>query len=61
VDSKVFGPEAPQQVVFDDAIKPFVENVIEGFNCTIFAYGQTGTGKTFTMCGDAEPCESGGT
>ena len=26
--------------------------VIEGFNCTIFAFGQTGTGKTFTMQGD---------
>jgi len=26
--------------------------VISGFNCTIFAYGQTGTGKTYTMSGD---------
>lgn len=26
--------------------------VIKGFNCTIFAYGQTGTGKTYTMCGN---------
>jgi hypothetical protein len=26
--------------------------VLEGFNCTIFAYGQTGTGKTHTMAGD---------
>lgn len=31
------------------AIKPIVEEVLEGFNCTIFAYGQTGTGKTYTM------------
>ena len=30
---------------------PIVEEVLEGFNCTIFAYGQTGTGKTFTMEG----------
>jgi len=28
-----------------------VTEVLEGFNCTIFAYGQTGTGKTFTMEG----------
>lgn len=26
--------------------------MIAGFNCTIFAYGQTGTGKTYTMSGD---------
>lgn len=28
------------------------EQVLAGFNCTIFAYGQTGTGKTYTMSGD---------
>ena len=39
--------------MFDAAIQPFVENVLEGFNCTIFAYGQTGTGKTYTMSGDS--------
>ena len=26
--------------------------MVNGFNCTIFAYGQTGTGKTYTMSGD---------
>ena len=30
-------------------MKPIVEEVLEGYNCTIFAYGQTGTGKTYTM------------
>jgi hypothetical protein len=29
-----------------------VENALEGFNGTIFAYGQTGAGKTFSMVGD---------
>ena len=38
--------------------KPLVEEVINGFNCTIFAYGQTGTGKTFTMEGERTPGES---
>ena len=32
--------------------RPIVQNVLEGYNGTIFAYGQTGTGKTFTMEGD---------
>ncbi len=31
--------------------KPILESVMEGYNGTIFAYGQTGTGKTFTMEG----------
>jgi kinesin family protein 11 len=29
-----------------------LKQVLSGFNCTIFAYGQTGTGKTYTMSGD---------
>jgi kinesin family protein 11 len=36
------------------AVRPIVEEVLEGFNCTIFAYGQTGTGKTHTMEGEHE-------
>lgn len=30
---------------------PITQNVLEGYNGTIFAYGQTGTGKTHTMAG----------
>src|SRR5436309_14982790 len=29
-----------------------VNQMLSGYNCTIFAYGQTGTGKTYTMSGD---------
>lgn len=36
---------------------PLVESVIEGFNGTIFAYGQTGCGKTHTMQGLNDPPE----
>ena len=32
-------------------MSPIVDEVLAGFNCTIFAYGQTGTGKTHTMTG----------
>ena len=32
---------------------PLINEVISGYNCTVFAYGQTGTGKTFTMEGGA--------
>lgn len=48
---KVFGPKAQQRSIYDQAIAPIVNEVLEGFNCTIFAYGQTGTGKTYTMEG----------
>ncbi|GBF97458.1 hypothetical protein Rsub_10381 [Raphidocelis subcapitata] len=48
---KVFGPDSYQEKVYNQAIVPIVQEVLEGFNCTIFAYGQTGTGKTYTMEG----------
>ncbi|XP_030926960.1 kinesin-like protein KIN-5B [Quercus lobata] len=48
---KVFGPKAQQRSIYDQAIAPVVNEVLDGFNCTVFAYGQTGTGKTYTMEG----------
>lgn len=48
---KVFGPKAQQRSIYDQAISPIVCEMLEGFNCTVFAYGQTGTGKTYTMEG----------
>ncbi|GLT53938.1 hypothetical protein SLA2020_271720 [Shorea laevis] len=49
----VFGHQATQADVFQDTA-PFVTSVLDGFNVCIFAYGQTGTGKTFTMEGTEE-------
>ncbi|KAJ3009776.1 kinesin motor protein cin8 [Thoreauomyces humboldtii] len=49
---KVFGPEADQDLIFGDVLAPMLKEVLMGYNCTIFAYGQTGTGKTYTMEGD---------
>lgn len=48
---KVFGPKSQQRSIYDQAISPIVNEVLDGFNCTVFAYGQTGTGKTYTMEG----------
>jgi kinesin family protein 11 len=48
---QVFGPKSRQQDVFNHAVVPLVGEVLDGYNCTIFAYGQTGTGKTYTMEG----------
>ena len=46
-----FPPTITQEDVYDKTAAPIVEGVLEGFNGTIFAYGQTGTGKTFSMDG----------
>lgn len=53
VFDKVFGPNSQQKELYDQAVSPIVYEVLEGYNCTIFAYGQTGTGKTYTMEGGA--------
>eukprot|EP01039_Chlorochromonas_danica_P008606 gene8606-9484_t len=45
----VFGEDASQDFVYDRLARPIVQEVLRGCNGTIFAYGQTGTGKTYTM------------
>ncbi|KAH9756123.1 kinesin-like protein KIN-14R [Citrus sinensis] len=47
---RVYSPRDEQVDVFADA-SPLVTSVLDGYNVCIFAYGQTGTGKTFTMEG----------
>uniref|UniRef100_A0A0K0EID3 Kinesin-like protein n=1 Tax=Strongyloides stercoralis TaxID=6248 RepID=A0A0K0EID3_STRER len=37
--------------LYKKMIKDYIPQLLSGYNCTIFAYGQTGTGKTFTMEG----------
>ena len=49
-----------QKEIFETAAQPIIESVLEGFNGTIFAYGQTSSGKTYTMQGDLyNPDEEG--
>ncbi|XP_041022536.1 kinesin-like protein KIN-14S isoform X2 [Juglans microcarpa x Juglans regia] len=50
---RVFRPEDNQDAVFAQT-KPVIASVLDGYNVCIFAYGQTGTGKTFTMEGTPE-------
>ncbi|KAE8055178.1 hypothetical protein FH972_012039 [Carpinus fangiana] len=40
---------ASQKRVYEVVAKPVVESVLDGYNGTIMAYGQTGTGKTYTL------------
>lgn len=47
----VYDWSSTQQQVYDEVVRPLVYSVLEGFNGCVFAYGQTGTGKTHTMEG----------
>ena len=52
----VYGPDSTQRDIYNKSISPVIGEVLEGYNCTIFAYGQTSTGKTYTMEGaEANP------
>lgn len=51
---RVFGEEIAQTELYEQSCKPVVLSVLEGYNGTILAYGQTGTGKTYTMEGAVE-------
>ncbi|CAG8579760.1 2401_t:CDS:2 [Funneliformis caledonium] len=45
----VFDPESTQKDVYDNAVLKLTDKFLEGYNVTILAYGQTSSGKTFTM------------
>ena len=48
----VFGTYATQKDIFEQTLAPIVDDVMSGVESTVFAYGQTGTGKTYTMEGE---------
>ena len=50
---------ATQELIFSQTALPILESVMEGYNGTIFAYGQTGTGKTYTMEGNDNETDKG--
>lgn len=47
----IYDWNSKQRDLYDESFRDLVQAVLDGFNGTIFAYGQTGTGKTFTMQG----------
>ncbi|XP_061602756.1 kinesin-like protein KIF3B [Cololabis saira] len=47
----VYDANSKQRDLYDESVRPLIDSVLAGFNGTIFAYGQTGTGKTYTMQG----------
>ncbi|KAJ4972845.1 hypothetical protein NE237_006019 [Protea cynaroides] len=51
---KVFGSACLTEMVYDEGVKNVALSALMGINATIFAYGQTSSGKTFTMRGITE-------
>ena len=49
-----FGADSTQQEVYVKTTQPLIQSVLEGYNATVFAYGATGSGKTYTMVGTPE-------
>jgi centromeric protein E len=50
----VFGPEMSTKHIFDSHVKDIVHSAMGGINQTVFAYGQTSSGKTYTMRGSSD-------
>uniref|UniRef100_A0A7M4FAT8 Kinesin family member 18B n=1 Tax=Crocodylus porosus TaxID=8502 RepID=A0A7M4FAT8_CROPO len=48
---RVFSEHATQEEVFQHTTKEILDGVLNGYNCSVFAYGATGAGKTYTMLG----------
>ncbi|CAK7202981.1 Kinesin heavy chain [Sporothrix eucalyptigena] len=48
---RVFDMNSKQSDIFDYSIKSTVDDILNGYNGTVFAYGQTGAGKSYTMMG----------
>ncbi|XP_046564201.1 kinesin-like protein KIF17 [Haliotis rubra] len=52
---RAYSGDTTTQHIYSDIVCPIVKSVTEGYNGTIVAYGQTASGKTFTMQGVSEP------
>ena len=50
---RVFSSRSSQRDIFREIGEPIIENTLTGFNSTLIAYGQTASGKTYTMIGES--------
>lgn len=51
VFDKLFDDDSTQEEVYTNTTSPLIESILDGFNATVFAYGATGCGKTYTVSG----------
>lgn len=50
----VFGPQQTTREIYEVTTQGLIRKLVNGFNSTVFAYGQTSSGKTHTMRGTAD-------
>jgi kinesin family protein 5 len=48
----VFDCETVQRTLYKEVVEPTIDDILNGYNGTVFTYGQSGSGKTYTMFGD---------
>jgi kinesin family protein 5 len=41
-----------QRTLYKEVVEPTIDDILNGYNGTVFTYGQSGSGKTYTMFGD---------
>lgn len=51
---RVFDETSTQHEIFENSTKSIIDGLLDGVNCSVFAYGATGAGKTHTMLGSKE-------
>ncbi|XP_025412743.1 kinesin-like protein KIF18A isoform X2 [Sipha flava] len=49
---RVFGPQSTNEDIYNESTKDLLDKLLSGYNCSVFVYGATGAGKTFTMLGN---------
>lgn len=49
---RVFGPQSSNEDIYNESTKDLLDKLLCGYNCSVFVYGATGAGKTFTMLGN---------
>ena len=49
---RIFPPSSTQEDIYSFGVKGIIDSVLDGYNGTVLAYGQTSSGKTYTMQGE---------
>ena len=49
---RIFPPTSTQEDIYSFGVKGIIDSVLDGYNGTVLAYGQTSSGKTYTMQGE---------
>ena len=48
----IFDPNTTQDRLYKEVVSETISDILNGYNGTVFCYGQSGSGKTFTMFGN---------